>query len=171
MMSDRGYHIYIGKYIDGEFVQRDLELDFPGLIYKSVTGITSYGSSVLYEESYAEEEEVDVYIPSVMKRKQTDIVLTLCFVGSYADSSAVTDAKRYEAADVVYNNFVDYVSGSELVYWDTVRNRKVKMYLSDAVSVKTDKLYGEPYKEVSFKFKNKFGRSFSMDDKIFPPVM
>lgn len=169
-MANKNYHIYIGKTIDGEFVEKDLERDYPGLVFKSITGLTSYGAPVLYEEEFAEEEDSDVYFPSTVTMKHPDIVLTLYFIGCYADVSAVTDSEKYSAADESYRQFADFLYGSDLIYWDTIRNRKVKIYLNEAINVKTEKLYGEPYKEVSFTFKNKYGRSFSLSDPIFSPV-
>jgi len=57
-----------------------------------------------------------------------------------------------------------YVAGHKIIYRDTARKRKVKMYLTDSTDPKTDRLYGTPYKEVEFKFKNIYGRSFGYDD-------
>jgi len=57
-----------------------------------------------------------------------------------------------------------YVAGHKIIYRDTARKRKVKMYLTDSTDPKTDRLYGTPYKEVEFKFKNIYGRPFGYDE-------
>ena len=85
----------------------DLEHDFVEMRYKSFTGIEDYGKQTVYTEKYAETEQIDVYIPSVAILENTELTLTVCFFGEH----------RRET----YHKFVDFVNGSQLVYWDTCR--------------------------------------------------
>ena len=129
----------------------DLERDFVEMRYKSFTGIEDYGKQTVYTEKYAETEQIDVYIPSVAILENTELTLTVCFFGEY----------RRET----YHQFVDFVHGSKLVYWDTCRERKVALYQSDAIKPATDTLYGNnPYLECSIKFTNLFGRTFDVTE-------
>ena len=60
-----------------------------------------------------------------------------------------------------------FITGSKIAYRDTARKRKVLMYLSGATEPKSDTLYGQKYKEVTFTFKNVYGHSFGYDE-TFP---
>ena len=144
--------------------EKDLERDFLGLRYKSLGGLNDYGASrVIYAEEYAERDGADVYISSsVDAREQTELELSLYFFAS--DGTLGSDAELYASASGVYHTFMDYLSGGFVVYRDTIRQRRVLMYLSESAEPEKDILYGKPYLMCKFTFKNVFGRSFGLDD-------
>lgn len=126
---------------------KDLEVDFIGLKYSKLMGIDKYGKiKNIYIESYPESSELRVWIPEIITRDNPEIELTLYFVGVNRRS--------------VYHQFVQYISGSKLYYWDNCRNRKVAILLTEPVEPSDDKLYGStPYITASFKFTNLDGQS------------
>lgn len=126
---------------------KDLEVDFIGLKYSKLMGIDKYGKiKNIYIESYPESSELRVWIPEIITRDNPEIELTLYFVG----------VNRR----LVYHQFVQYISGSKLYYWDNCRNRKVAILLTEPVEPSDDKLYGStPYITASFKFTNLDGQS------------
>lgn len=161
------YNIYMRRVtLDEDYEEvygdiQDLENDFEGLRYESMSGLEIYGTPRPYAETYAESDEADVYIPEEDVRDQTELTLTLVFL---APDGVTDDNEQVAAIDATYHAFVEFISACKVIYWDTVRNRKVKMYLSDSVSPNADEVYGVAYKEVKFKFKNVYGRSFALDD-------
>lgn len=126
---------------------KDLEVDFIGLKYSKLMGIDKYGKiKNIYIESYPESSELRVWIPEIITRDNPEIELTLYFVG----------VNRR----LVYHQFVQYISGSKLYYWDNCRNRKVAILLTEPVEPSDDELYGStPYITASFKFTNLDGQS------------
>lgn len=149
------FKVFLRRLGELSLAEKDLEEAFKGVRYKSITGVQEYGKPKVYTETYAESSEASVFLTGEFE--QTDIVLTLYFF----PASGTTDRDTaYSEIDKTYHDFMDYITGNVIVYRDTYRNRVVYMYLSDAVSVKTDSLYGQVYREVQFKFKNKYGKSF-----------
>lgn len=138
----------------------DIEEQFPGLAYHKCSGLEKEGKPKLYAETFVEEDDASVFIPSDGPKEQTSISLTLYFfpMGNYG-----SDEEGIARATKCYHNFLDYISGKKIIYRDTGRKRKVIMYLSDEPEISTDRLYGIPYKDVTFKFTNLFGRSFDYD--------
>lgn len=123
---------------------KDLEADFPGLVYMYCKGLSAKGKVRTYTENYADANGARVYIPPIPTVDTTDIELSLLFKGN----------NRRD----VFDSFYEYIKGKKLRFWDTVRNRRVEMYLSDKVDLSEDKLYGgTPYIQVSFKFINMNG--------------
>ena len=120
----------------------DLEAYFPGLKYVSCTGLSNYGKiKNIYTESYAETEQLRVYMPDAIVRENTDIEFEFGFTG--------------ENRRDTYDNFVEWISGYRLKYWDTARYREVEMILIDAIEVDEDLLLGSsPFLVVPFTFKN-----------------
>ena len=143
------YKFYMQQYPKNGVIQpiKDLEVDFIGLKYSKLMGIDKYGKiKNIYIESYPESSELRVWIPEIITRDNPEIELTLYFVGVNRRS--------------VYHQFVQYISGSKLYYWDNCRNRKVAILLIEAVEPSDDKLYGStPYITASFKFTNLDGQS------------
>lgn len=143
--------------------------DFGYCRYKSCSGLESYGEvKTVYTESYAESDGTRVYVGEDAARESTSVTLELYFFGSDPDVSdeSVSDdvTEQIVAASESYHKFMDYVSGCYVLYWDDYRQRQVLLYLQNAVETSSDVIKGIPYKEVSFKFSNVFGRSFSMSD-------
>lgn len=150
------YKFYMMRYGELGAVWKDLGTDFPGLMYKECTGLNSYGEPTnMYAEDFAETSKAEVYVSSTPAHKQTTINLTLIFLED--------DTKD----DKSYRDFMAFITGYKIAYRDTARNRKVLMYLSGATEPKSDTLYGQKYKEVTFTFKNVYGHSFGYDE-TFP---
>lgn len=152
------------------FPAKDLEASFVGLRYKQITGLNYFGEPKgHYTESFVEENGVRHFSPMLGNTvKETDVTLTLYFFGHTLGAS---DEELYKEARETYYQFCGFIlTTSLLVYYDNVRRRKVKLYYSSATSPKTDRLYGEPYLEVSFKFKNMFGQSSELDDDFEPYI-
>lgn len=143
------YKFYMQQYPKNGVIQpiKDLEVDFIGLKYSKLMGIDKYGKiKNIYIESYPESSELRVWIPEIITRDNPEIELTLYFVGVNRRS--------------VYHQFVQYISGSKLYYWDNCRNRKVAILLTEPVEPSDDKLYGStPYITASVKFTNLDGQS------------
>lgn len=153
-MSD--YRFYMMRYGEPGAVWKDLETGFPGLRYQGCTGLNSYGEPTnMYAEDFAETSKAEVYVSGTPAYRQTTIKLTLIFLED--------DTKD----DKSYRDFMAFITGSGIAYRDTARKRKVLMYLSGATEPKSDTLYGQRYKEVTFTFKNVYGHSFGYDE-TFP---
>ncbi len=149
------YKFYMMRYGELGAVWKDLETGFPGLRYKECTGLNSYGEPTnMYAEDFAETSKAEVYVSSTPAYKQTTIKLTLIFLED--------DTKD----DKSYRDFMAFITGSKIAYRDTARKRKVLMYLSGATEPKSDTLYGQKYKEVTFTFKNVYGHSFGYDEQF-----
>lgn len=145
-MSSYQFYIQRNSIAGATESAKNLEIDFPGLKYKSLEGIDNYGKPKLYTETYAESDDLRIFIPDVITRDNPEIVLTLCFFGN----------NRRE----IYHAFVEFITGCVITYWDTCRDRKIRMVLTEAIATSEDKLYGStPYIEVPFKFKNCSSRS------------
>lgn len=143
----------------------DLERDFEGLRYKQFEGVSTYGAvKSSYAEDYAEEDGAQVYVSTNATREQTEPVLTLYFF--CADGSVTDFAGQYKAASELYHSFVGFLSGCYIIYRDTIRQRRLLLYLSDEEELEpeTDSVKGKAYIECEFSFKNVFGKSFSLDD-------
>lgn len=115
---------------------------FQGMKFVSCTGLSDKGKiKNIYTESYAETSELRVFIPSTITRENTEIEFSFGFQG--------------ENRRDVFDNFVEWVSGHKIRYWDTCRNREVDMVLINEISVDEDILLGtSPYIIVPFVFKN-----------------
>ena len=139
---------------------KDLETEFPGLRYKECTGLNAYGEPTnIYAEEFAETSKSEAYVSSKPAHKQTTIKLTLYFFEGEGDCESGKD-------DTSYLGFMEFITGCKIAYRDTVRKRKVLMYLSGATEPKSDTLYGQKYKEVTFTFKNVYGHSFGYDEQF-----
>lgn len=137
------YKFYISRYVSNVWEEdTDIESAFSGLHYAKCDGLSSYGKiKNIYTESYAETDELRVYLPENVARENTDIEFEFVFIGN---------GRRD-----VYHSFVEWLSGYKLKYWDTCRNREVEMILIDSISPSTDELYGsQPFIRCKFKFKN-----------------
>lgn len=141
------YNFYMSRFENGAYGSFvDLESAFDGLRMKTIKGLRSKGKPRVYVESCVESDKLDVYFPEVVLRDSTELEFEVIFIG--------------EGYQDVYDSFVDFVSGAPIMYYDNCRNRKVEMYLSDAVEPSEEKLYGDlPYIIVPFKFTNYSGDS------------
>ena len=145
--------------------EKNLEVDFPGLKYNAFEGLNAYGKPKnVYTEEYAERDKASVYVSPNPTYDQTTLKLKLYFFDS---DGQTTDSESYDAIDEVYHSFVEFISGCKIIYRDTARKRKVMMVLEDATTPDADRIYGIPYKSVTFTFKNIYGRSFPITDQTF----
>lgn len=147
---------YMMRYGEPDPVWVDLETHFPHLRYKECSGLNSYGEPQgVYSETYPETDRAEVYVSSVPAYKQTTVKLTLVFLEGESDE---------EKTDKDYHDFTKFISGCRIAYYDTARRRKALMYLTGSTEPKSDTLYGQKYKEVTFTFTNVYGRTFGVDD-------
>ena len=138
----------MSRFIDGSWESEvSLEDYFDGLVYLSCTGLSNFGRPKnVYSESFAEVEDLRVYMPETVVRENTDIEFVFGF--------------EKENRRDTFDRFVDWVSGYKIKYWDTARNREVEMILMEKIEVDDDLLKGDsPYIVVPFKFKNLKGSS------------
>ena len=122
--------------------------------YVKFEGLSETGKvKNIYTETYAETEELRVYIPDEVLYENTDLSLTLLFAPDSANDSDVQNNERA---------FFEYVSGHKIEYHDTFRNRYVSLLLINKPEVVGEVLYGgSRYREVKYTFKNIYGRSFA----------
>ena len=142
------------KYDDeakGEII--DIEEHFK-CKYVKFEGLSEAGKvKNVYTETYADSEELRVYVPDEVLYENTDLSLTLLFAPSSANDNDVQDNERA---------FFAYVSGHKIEYHDTFRNRYVYLLLLNKPEVIGEVLYGgSRYREVKYTFKNIYGRSFA----------
>ena len=152
--SRKHYNKETGKYDKediGELI--DIEEQFK-CKYVKFEGLSETGKvKNIYTETYAETEELRVYIPDEVLYENTDLSLTLLFAPDSANDSDVQNNERA---------FFEYVSGHKIEYHDTFRNRYVSLLLLNKPEVIGEVLYGgSRYREVKYTFKNIYGRSFA----------
>lgn len=138
----------MSRFIDGSWESEvSLEDYFDGLVYLSAKNLSGFGKiRNIYTESFAEVEDLRLYIPETVVRENTDIEFEFGF-------------KKANRRDT-YHSFVDWITGHKIKYWDTARNREVEMILMEKIEVDDDLLKGDsPYIVVPFKFKNLKGSS------------
>lgn len=144
------YKFYMSRLIDNNWESpTSLEDYFQGMKYISCKGLSDKGKiKNIYTESYAEVEDLRVYMPDEIVRENTDIEFEFGF--------------EKENRRDVFDRFVDWISGYKIRYWDTCRNREVDMVLIDKIEVDEDLLIGSsPYIIVPFKFKNLKGNTIT----------
>lgn len=117
---------------------KDLEADFKGLRYKEFKGLENFGKiKSVYTESFAETDELQVYMADTPIRENITPTLTLVFIG---------DNKRK-----AYHDFVDYISTGKIAYWDNVRKRKITFILTESIEPEYDTVKDTEYIQASFK--------------------
>lgn len=126
----------------------NLEEHFKGLKYARCSGLNSYGKiKNIYTETYAETDELRVFIPDKITRENTEIEFEFAFVDT-------EDSNRMNT----YHQFAEFISGRKITYWDTCRNREVKMILLNGIPAPEEMLYGSvPYLKMTVTFKNLMG--------------
>lgn len=135
MATNGTYQVYISRFVNNAWESYvEMEDSFPGLRYKSCTGIENQGEVKTYSEEYPETSVPRVYLTN--KTKPRDIELKLLFDG----------ADRF----AVMSRFVAYITGYKFKFKDSIRNIVVDMYLSGEVKVDESKHYGHPYLIVTF---------------------
>lgn len=150
-MADKNtYKFYMSRWINNKWESSvNIEDYFDGLRYAECKGLSKYGKiKNIYTETYAETDEIRAYIPSPDKiaRENTDLEFVFVFFGE----------NRRET----YDNFINWLSGYKIKYWDDCRNREVEMILIEAIEPSDDELYGNiPFIRATFKFKNLKGQT------------
>ena len=134
------------QYVDesnGELI--DIEEHFK-CKYVKFEGLSETGKvKNVYTETYADSEELRMYIPDEVLYENTDLSLTLLFAPDTENDSDVQDNERA---------FFEYVSGHKIEYHDTFRNRYVSLLLINKPEVVGEVLYGgSRYREVKYTFK------------------
>lgn len=145
----------------------DLEGDFVGLRYKSMSGLHSYGEcKVVYSEDYAEEGGERVWFGSSAfggrsLRGSVDVSLSLYF---FADDEGDVSL-GLEECGANYHAFMDWLGNDGMVIWeDDLRCRVVLLRLGGAEEPDADNICGIPYIGVTLKFANVLGRSYAVGD-------
>lgn len=134
---------FIARLVENSWEEAtDIEATFEGLYYAKCENLDAYGKPKnIYYETFAETSELRVYFPETVARENTDIEFEFVFDG---------DNRRD-----TYHQFVEWLSGKRLKYWDTLRKRELEMVLLESIEPEEDELYGShPYIKVPFKFKN-----------------
>lgn len=142
------YKFYIQRQINGEWEEAvSIEEYFNGMKYCKCVGLSTKGKPKnVYTESYPETDELRVFLPETVVRENTDLEFEFVFIGKTRRD--------------IYDNFVSWISGHRLKYWDTCRNREVEMILLESIEPDEDELHGsEPYIKATFKFKNLKGQT------------
>lgn len=151
-----------GTYVAGDAVE--IQEHFRGAYYNAIDGLESYGKPKVYVEKYAESQSSDVFFPSEKSFEENDVSIKLYF---FDIDNHKNEEDAIKAISDTYHNFVEYISGSYIKFWDNIRKRKVMLAYQETTKTDKDTLYGIIYKSVTFKFKNVFGRSFPLNDEIF----
>lgn len=149
------YKFYMARLI-GDAWEDEVSLEdyFQGMKYISCEGLSNYGKiKNIYTESFAEVEDLRVYMPETVVRENTDIEFVFGF--------------EKENRRGTFDSFVDWVGGHVVKYRDTARNREVEMVLIEKIEVDDDLLIGSsPFITVPFKFKNLRGRTKKHNTEI-----
>lgn len=134
---------------------KDLEKDFYGLKYSKCVGLDTLGAiKNRYQEDYAEEDGVRIYIGTNAKRKATDITFTFFFIDIKDDNGNVINDRRK-----TYDDFCEYISEGVIYYHDTARMKQAKLCLLDALKPTEDVFQGSiHYIAADFKFTNLWGK-------------
>lgn len=141
----------------------DIVSQFKGLRYAESSGMRSRGAQKnIYTESFAESEGVNLFIGNPPVYEQTEITLTLYFLNN--SNYYATGETAIDAVSTIYNDLLGYFGGCAILFTDKVRKRKALMYIADSIEPSTDSLKGAVYIECSFKFTNKHGRTYGLDD-------
>jgi hypothetical protein len=158
----------IACYKDGTVIQsseKDLETDFNGLVYSKCEGLDTIGAAKnIYEEKYADSDNIRVYMPVItdevgntifdIKNEPTIIKLTLFFVG----------ANRITNRDT----FNEYIRNGFHKYWDTARKKMFQFYVTKEIPVGEEKWYGStPYLKCEYTLNNIHGKTTYSETKPF----
>lgn len=144
------HKFYMQRLVNGNWESAVSILDrFPGMKYLVCEGLSNYGKiKNIYTEDYAEAEELRVYIPKTPQRESTDVSFKFGFVG---------DNRRD-----VYDDFIKWISGYKIRYWDNFRNRQADLIMTDAVEIDSDDDISKgdtPFMVAQIKFKNIKGKT------------
>lgn len=130
--------------------KKDLEVDFSGLKYSSMSGIETIGKAKnIATETFADSNRVKVYVPENITNEATKITFKCYFIGDNCMQ--------------VFDAFNEYIRKGFHRYWDTARNKWFAFYCDDEIKASTHNWKGEDYIEVSYSLSNIFGRTFDVE--------
>lgn len=152
-MATSKYKFYMAEcYANWEIkddTKKDLEVDFVGLRYQEAKGLNLTGKPRVYTETYADADRVRVYMPKKVTYEPTTITFSFVFFGE----------DRYKT----YDEFVAWVSGKKMAYWDSARQKRAFFYVADSIQPAEEKWYGStPYLRLELKVTNVYGRTFDI---------
>lgn len=145
------YRFYMQPYPDGDkvYAKKDIE-QLWNCRYVKFTDLPMSGElQNVFEESFAENSGVKVYIPpkSDFAYKAKECKLTLLLTGDNCQ-------ERLHSIDTS-------LRGVKIEYSDTFRNRYATLLMTKAPTVIRERLYGNPqYMEVELTFSNILGKTF-----------
>jgi hypothetical protein len=129
--------------------RKNLEVDFKGMRYQEADGLNLWGKPRIYTETYADADKTRVWIPQDVTYEPTTITFSFVFLGE----------DRYKT----YDEFVSWVSGKRMAYWDDARNKTAYFYVGDSVQPAEEKWHGStPYLRLQLKVTNIYGRTFDL---------
>lgn len=129
---------------------KDLETDFPGLVYSKAEGLLAVGKvKNIYTESYADGNGLRVHLPAEPKRDATTVKFTFYFTG----------ADRY----MQYLSLCEYMKGQKVKYWDTKRNRFIYFVARNEFKPAEEVFVGSnPYLKFEFEVTNVDGTNYAL---------
>lgn len=151
--SEMGIHFYMVEcdnkgYVSADAEEKDLELDFEGLLYSKASGLDAIGKPRTYSETYGDSERTRVYIPQELTHDPTSVEFTFFFTG--------------ENRQAVYHEFLDYVCNGFHRYYDNYRKKYLYFYINGEVKPAEEKLYGATaYLKLELTVQNIFGMTFN----------
>lgn len=131
----------------------EIENHFKGLLYSKCTGMDDYGKAKnIYTETYADSDKVRTYIPTEIAREATKAKLTLYFVGKNRQK--------------VYHDFVAFITGKRMCFWDTKRRKRMYFYFQNKSTIGDEEFVGStPYMQADFELQNIYGCTFDVTDE------
>lgn len=143
-------HYYMSQYDESSNkwgASVDLENKFQGLKVLECKGLSKYGKiKNIYTETYAETDALRIAIPEKAVRENTDVEFVVAFIGNNRRN--------------VYDQFVEFLTGRKIRYWDNIRNKEADLILLEAISPSDDILMGStPFIRATIKMKNINGQT------------
>lgn len=140
---------------------KNLENDFPGLLYMRAEGLYDIGKSKnIYTEEYADSDRKRFYLPDDKNYANESTKITMHFL-------IVGDAKRRQAT---LQSFLDYVRVGVHRYWDDARNREFDFIVTDEIKVSSEKWHGSnPYVELAIPMQNLYGKTWLHNNQAPTP--
>lgn len=147
------YRFYIQLYPENgtTSLRRDVESYFK-CRFMSMQGVDGGGVKNTYTEDYAEQNGLRLWAPKPadIRFKDNDVTIKLRFRSE--ECGNVIDAR---------DNFYNYVAGRKLEWYDTFRTKYLELCLIEAPTIEYEKLIGNQYCVMVYKFKNFGGKAYS----------
>lgn len=129
----------------------DIEEQFSGLLYMKADGMNDIGKSKnVYTETYADSDELRVYLPNDGNYTNEATKITMHFL-------VVGDASQRQTT---LANFTEYIRKGVHRYRDDARNLEFDFIVKDEIKVSDEKWHGStPYVEISVSMQNINGKT------------